>query len=63
MTMTEVNNTAKYKAGFTNNSQMKDFVKSTPFKIVPGYTPEQLAYMGLKQGSHPTPVNATPRRK
>lgn len=50
-------NISKYKSGFTNNSQKKDFVKTTPFKIVDGYSKEQLDVLGLKKTSYPTPIN------
>lgn len=58
MDMAEANK-AKYKAGFTSNSTKKDFVKQTPFKIVPGMSNEQMASMGMgKMTSHPTPKNS-----
>jgi hypothetical protein len=39
-------NISKYKAGFTNNAQKKDFCKTTPLKIVSGVT-EQMKALGL----------------
>ena len=51
-------NESKYKGMFTTNSTKKDFVKSTPLKIVPGMSAEHLASLGLKQTSHPTPIKS-----
>lgn len=50
-------NTARYKAGFTTASTKKDFIKHTPFKFVPGLSPEKLASLGMKRETHPTPVD------
>ena len=50
-------NIARYKGGFTTNSSKKDFCKTTPLKIVPGMSSEQIASLGLKQMKHPTPTS------
>lgn len=42
-------NIGKYKAGF--KSQKPEVVKTTPFKIVPGISAEQMASLGLGGGS------------
>ncbi len=47
-------NIAKYKAGLRTKAP-SDFVKHTPMRIVPGYSAELLATIGLKQNSYPTP--------
>lgn len=50
-------NEARYKRGVTNGSSKRDFIKHTPFRFVPGYTPEQLRSWGMRQESYPTPVD------
>ena len=44
-------NIPKYKGGFTNEAQPKDFVKVSPLKIVPGIPAEQLDSMGMSPAS------------
>ena len=44
-------NIPKYKAGFGNGAQKKDFCKTTPLKIVPGYSAELSGALGLGTGS------------
>lgn len=49
-------NLAKYKAGFGKTKI--EFVKVSPLKIVPAFSAEMLAQLGMKQTSYPTPVNS-----
>lgn len=62
MAVSAEENIRKYKSMFTPNSRMKDFVKVSPFKIVPGYTAQQLAQLGMKQVSYPTPTDPHGKR-
>lgn len=48
-------NLGKYKSGF--GGEKKSTCKTTPFKIVSGYSAEKLASLGLKQTSYPTPTD------
>lgn len=48
-------NISKYKAGFTQTKP--SCCKTTPFKIVPGISAEQLASMGCKPVTYPQPTN------
>lgn len=55
-------NIAKYKGAFGKEAQKKDFVKTSPLRIVDGYTADQKAVLNMPKTSHPTPVNTSKQK-